>query len=72
MINNKTITARVINRPTPFRNAVLAVSLTCNVFLGTYAYAVYSGQLARTDVVVAEPVNLYSENYISTLEREKR
>lgn len=45
-----------LRRGTPIRNAVLVFSLTCNLFLFTLAYGVYSGQLARIETV--EPVDL--------------
>ena len=64
---------KIVKKPTPIRNALLVCSLTCNAFLGVTAYAVYSGQLARTDVQVAsaQPVALYEQDYVTTLAGRK-
>lgn len=65
MKTNKQI--KIVRKPTPIRNAMLVCSLTCNIFLGLAAYGVYNGQLARTDISVAQPVALYSQDYVSQL-----
>lgn len=63
---------KLVKKPTPVRNALLVCSLTCNAFLGMAAYGVYNGQLARTDVSVAQPVALHaSEDYLTTLAGRK-
>lgn len=64
---------KIVKKPTPVRNAILVCSLTCNAFLGMAAYGVYSGQLARTDVSLVQPVELHAQNedYLTTLARRK-
>ena len=58
-------TIKFVRKPTPVKTAVLWVSLTSNLFLGAAAYAVYNGQLARTDVAI------YEQDYLTTLARRK-
>lgn len=63
---------RIIKKPTPIRNALLVFSVTCNLFLGTAAYAVYNGQLARTDITTVQPVALHnSDDYLTTIAGRK-
>lgn len=68
MSEGKTI--RFVRKPTPVKTAVLWVSLTSNLFLGALTYAVYNGQLARTDVA-AQQVALYEPDYVTTLAGRK-
>ena len=67
-MQNKTI--KFVRKPTPVKTAVLWVSLTSNLFLGAVAYAVYNGQLARTDVATQQ-VALYEQDYVTTLAGRK-
>jgi hypothetical protein len=57
-------------KPTPFKNAVMWVSLTCNAFLFTGAYAIYTGQLSRD--TQTQEVALYSDNWAETLQRGRK
>ena len=61
-----TKTIKLVRKPTPVKTAILWVSLTSNLFLGAATYAVYNGQLARTDVATQQ-VALYQQDYLSTL-----
>lgn len=64
MSEGKTI--RFVRKPTPVKTAVFWVSLTSNLFLGALTYAVYNGQLSRTDVA-PQQVALYEQDYVTTL-----
>lgn len=63
---------KVIRKPTPIRNAALAVSVTCNLFLFGLGYAVVTGQLAHVDTVESKQVALYSGDYVATLQGAAR
>lgn len=61
---------KIVGKPAPIRNALLAISLTCNAFLFTLGYAVATGNLVRVepapqqlvmpeiDPLLVEPVKL--------------
>lgn len=62
---------KLVRRPTPVRNAALAISLTCNTFLFGLGYAVVSGHIARTEPQ-GQQVALYSqEDYVTALAGRK-
>lgn len=56
---------KYIKRSTPIRNAILVCSLTCNLFLGYTAHAIYSGRIALQ--VNPEPVELTQADYLTKL-----
>lgn len=65
MRTDKTI--KLVRKPTPVKSAVLWVSLTSNAFMAVLGYAIYNGQLARTEVA-PQQVALYGQgDYVTQL-----
>lgn len=66
---------KLVRKPTPVRNIVLAVSLTCNAFAGGVGYLVHDGYLvSQAAQVETQKVALYSaeQDYLTQIDNARR